>query len=219
MTLADPALALNMDAESAGSVQGSLIGISQGAILTHGVIDNAIYTDGNNQFVDFGRHPQQCFHDPDQCIQGVTYALWMRPSSSGTILDSGGFRFDSKGYLIHITSGGTLKVLSKFTDAYDYYEIRNWRRDHWKHIVFTWSRQGGTRLFINGCDADPHDVLGYYSPKERREPVVLDFSLTIGAAKNGTFAHCEVLVDELYAWHEILQPPQIWKLYTRGGLP
>ena len=209
-----------MNVESGGIIQGSLLGTTHGATLTQGVIGNALYTDGiSHQFVIFGSHPNECFHDPDMCREGVTYALWMQPSSPGTILTSGGYRYNSNGYLIHIAKDGILKIASKFTSAYDYYKIPNWHLDQWKHIVFTWARQGGIRLFINGCDADPNNSLGYYSQENRREATTLNFALIIGAAKNGTGAYCKVLVDELYAWHVLLQPSQIWKLYTRQGLP
>ena len=135
-----------------GSINGTVLG---GAFLTTGKLNNALHLDGVNQEVRFGRYTARCFHIPDRCATGSTFAYWLkwRLTPIGPIFDSGGYFRDSRGYT-HVTKqNGQMMVFVK--DATHYYNLQTpagyLRQDKWVYVVQTWSPLSSGKLYINGC--------------------------------------------------------------------
>ena len=80
-----------------GYLNGTMTG---GVFLVPGLSGNALYIDDGTGHVDLGFHQSECFYNPDNCSQGVTFAVWMRRDQSaaaGYVLDTGARSQSSNG--------------------------------------------------------------------------------------------------------------------------
>ena len=93
-----------MDEVIGNVVQGSITGtMTFGATLVSAQIGHGLYTDGNTGHVNYGNHYTECYHIPDMCVQGVTFALWIKRgggTGTGIVLYTGGYEYVSKGMKI-----------------------------------------------------------------------------------------------------------------------
>ena len=74
-----------------GSLHGTMTG---GMSLVPGQYGSALYMSDGTGREDLGFHQSQCFYNPDNCSQGVTFALWTKRNDGA----EGGFLFDTGGY-------------------------------------------------------------------------------------------------------------------------
>ena len=211
-----------MDHENQGVLQGSISGhLIGGASLQAGEVGKALYVNGTGQYVDLGKHETQCFHNPDVCVQGSTFSMWLKPQQSdilvSTIFDTGARISWSGGYYFG-TMGQTLKVAVKTSNVLYYYKFPlgdSWRHRHWIHVTFTWDRNDGVRFYINGCNTDPGDRHGYAYTIPRTMAWTGYHSFLIGAG----LGYFHMYMDEFYIWHTALTPDAVWQLYSQGGSP
>ena len=202
-------------------IQGSIKGtVMNGASLVAGQIGNAIFIDGNNQYIDYGIHQNECFYDQDECAEGVTFALWFKVHSDAVIstaIDTGATHTQSGEVYMAYIRNHDLKLSIKWDQMYDFYKVPNFLLLTWIHVTFTWDRRIGIRAFLNGCDADPTNSKGYASRTPREKARVKTYSFTVGTGKNGTFEFGQMALDEMMAWNDVLEPSQIWQLFIQGG--
>ena len=89
----DPEVYLPMDEASGDVLLGSLNGtLANDMALVTGRIGKGLYINNLASHLDLGSHPSQCFHFPDNCTHGVTFALWIRSDRDkpyGNILCTG----------------------------------------------------------------------------------------------------------------------------------
>ena len=106
MIIVVPDVSLPMDEVIDNVVQGSITGtMTFGATLVSAQFSHGLYTDGKTGHVNYGNHYTECYHIPDMCVQGVTFALWIKRgggTGSGIVLYTGGYEYDSKGMKINI---------------------------------------------------------------------------------------------------------------------
>ena len=92
-----------MDEDMGNVVQGSFNGtMTGGASMVFARVGKGLYTNGQTGHVNYGNHYTECCHNPDMCVQGVTFAMWIKRDNAadeGIILDSGGVRYGSTGKL------------------------------------------------------------------------------------------------------------------------
>ena len=80
-----------------GSVNGTM---TSGATVGPGLMGKGVLLSSKSSKVDFGFHPSACFYDPDICIQGVTFGIWMKlgqGAQAGLLFNTGGVYTASKG--------------------------------------------------------------------------------------------------------------------------
>ena len=83
-----------------GSVNGTM---TSGATVGPGLMGKGVFLSSKSSKVDFGFHPSACFYDPDICIQGVTFGMWIKlpqGAQSGLLLNTGGVYDERKGNLL-----------------------------------------------------------------------------------------------------------------------
>ena len=200
-----------------GSIDGTLM---NGASLVSGKIGKAIFTDGINQYIDYGIHQSECFYNQDACGEGVTYSLWFKVHSgfaTFSAIDTGATSQSSRGVYLRYFVNRNIKLSIKWEQIYHYYTVPNFPLLTWMHLAFTWTRQNGIRGYINGCDADVADSRGYPSMAFRDDPIIQTFTFTVGTGKSGTVGFGRMSMDELMAWNNVLEPEEIWQLFIQGG--
>ena len=95
-----------MDAVHGNTLLGYLNGTLQGnAMLLTGIRGNALHIDGQSR-VDFVVPTADCFVDPDQCGQGITFSfwlmLWQKPLQEHAIFshDAANLLSEATGYVL-----------------------------------------------------------------------------------------------------------------------
>ena len=113
-----------MDMKRGGNVTGSINGMMQGGVsLVPGKHGSALSLNGIDGRVYYGMHLNECFHLPEMCTTGSTFAYRLRhrtPNNEAVILDTGGMYEYSHGYTVRIDS--TSELLVQVTDASNYYD-------------------------------------------------------------------------------------------------
>ena len=64
---------------------------------------------------------------------------------------------------------------------------------------------------------DTNDNKGYAYVEERRTDFSELYTFNLGANGDGEGAALGITMDEIYVWHEKLNPLHIWQFYTHGG--
>ena len=204
------------------TLQGSIPGIVYGApYLTTGIAGNALYLDGYRKYVDLGVHPKKCFYFPEACAGGVRYSLWLLVHSGyGTVFDNGGHGKGYCGYFMRRrkdNNGGNVMVPVRTSSLIETCLGTIIPHAEWNHIVFTWSRGNGIRMYMNGCDADPGGRHGYYQNQTHSKSFNAERKFFLGRnTLEGQYGNLNI--DELFIWHQVLQPAQVWRLFLQGGV-
>ena len=128
--------------------------------LVHGKVNQALYTNGIDQWVNIGNHRDKC--NLARCTKGFVMALWLRAPTVPTgrkhfYVNSGGHTSKSMGITLHQKN---MKLIA-------YYRTESWEDwritvedfvDHvWYHVTQTWTATG-LKLYFNGCLSGRQDV-------------------------------------------------------------
>ena len=221
LIITEPILYLPMDDAVGDQIQGSISGtMMNGASLVRGKNINAIFTDGNRQYLDYGKHITQCFYNPDVCATGVTYAFWLKLLSNTVTfyaVDTGGSYYSARGLYVRGYPDKGIKLSMKWNLKFDYYLASDFPHLIWTHVVIIWERATGIRLFINGCDADVNNEKGLSTREPRSRRITRELKFMIGAGSDATRTFGNMALDEFIVWHDVLEPDQIWELFLQGG--
>ena len=196
-----------------GAINGVLHG---GASVIHGKFGTALRINGNKQYVDYGSHLDECYHNPDKCTDGVTFALWLNVHAyNSIILDTGGMRSYSFGYWLLITSDGSIKVSVKDELMYHQYVAPDFPLNEWVHVLFTWTPSGTglIHLYINGCDADATNDNGYAYNLARFSTITHTFKFVLGAGEDGSVSFANAHLDDIIHWDQVMGPLEVWQFY------
>ena len=221
-TISEPHVILSMDVINLyliGYVNGSSVNgvITNGPVITFGQHDGALETNGVNQSVNFGDHRTQCFHLPDRCNMGVTYAVWlqrMRWASLEVFVDTGGYYLASIGYAMVQNAHGRMVILVHYQTHYYRATVLTWPLDRWGYIVWTWDVIEGITVYMNGCRLGPDIVT--YSVQRRTHAIAWYVKFVVGSSALG-FYHSRMKMDDFVIWHRVLAENQVWQLYVNGG--
>ena len=215
-------LRLPMDATDNGILLGDIDGTLQGgASIIPGKIGSALYINRDTQHVDYGFHLDECYHIPDQCSNGITFALWLKARGSNTeILDTGGLHFNSFGYSIEITSSRSVRISVNDASLYHRYEAPDFPLNEWVHITVTWRSSGGLiHLYINGYDSDVANEKGYAYNLDSFTTIPLNQPFVLGIRQTVSFApYGQADIDEPIIWERVLIPLEVWQVYVAGGV-
>ena len=200
-----------------GDIPGTLHG---GASTIPGKVGSALHIRGNHQYVDYGLHLDKCYHDPDKCSGGITFALWLNVHAyDSVILDTGAKHAQSFDYFILINSDHSIKISVKDTSMYHQYIAPEFPLNEWVHLVFTWpSNAGLIHLYFNGCDADATNGKGYAYNLARYKSITWQRRITLGVGPDVFMSYANVDVDEVIFWERALNPLEAWQLYVDGGV-
>ena len=111
-----------MDVVDNGAVLGDLDGIlTGGASIKPGKIGSALHVNGNH-YVSYGRHVDECYHNPDKCSDGITWSLWLNLHAyESIIMDTGATARGAFGYYIHIHSNPWFLISVKTATMFHQY--------------------------------------------------------------------------------------------------
>ena len=207
-----------MDVIVGNTLQGSITGTVYGApSLASGKMNSALRLNGNDQKVVFSKYLDKCFHLPNMCNIGSTFAYWLKwkPTSMGAIFDSGGFYLSSRGYFHGIQENGKMQVYIK--DDTHYYDFSTpvgyIPQDQWVYIVQTWSPASSLKIYLNGC-LYPNGG----TKTTRYTALTRDVNFVIGATSAGASPRwANIILDNLLSWDSELSKGEVWRLYIQGG--
>ena len=186
-----------------GSVNGTVVG---NAALVVGKKGLALYTDGVNQYVDFGYQGDTCLGSISLCAYGWVTAFWVRPvdDSSGTIMDSRTYAYERVVIFVH----------NFILQAYLSSPNRQWEvalglpsRHNWIHIVLTWQPCSDMKLYIDGNLATTR-AASSLNPSTNAVPrFVLGANTILRNNYNMT-------LDELRVWDAVMSDEEVGTLFT-----
>ncbi len=185
-----------------------------GATTVEGIIGNALYFDGVDDYVDCGNHPS--FNNPS-ITDELTVEVWIKPldkSDQQRIVTKWEWPSGSASYRFRIMGTGFIWFDISATGTWSGSYAAGTRLgdlDAWYHLVGTFDTTNGTRLYINGELKDTSSVVasGIYPGQA---------GLEIGAeyAWGGTGYEFHGIIDEVRIYNEPLTLGQIQRHYAEG---
>ena len=205
-----------MDEIRDGKLEGTYSGTIVGNVsLVQGKVNNALYTNGINQWVNIGNHRDKCLGNLTRCSKGFVLALWLKAhqdvSGGGNeyYISSGGQTSLSIGMTLLQQNGNLLAVFrneSMFWSA----SVPDFESHLWYHVVLAWTGGRGLQVYFDGCLCKTEE--GTISASNV-DPSVTDF--VFGNANNalddGTYAG-EMTLDEIrrYGWRRRVENLHGW---------
>ena len=205
-----------MDAVHGNTLLGYLNGTLQGnAMLLTGIRGNALHIDGQSR-VDFVVPTADCFVDPDQCGQGITFSfwlmLWQKPIQEHAIFshDAANLLSEATGYVLLLYPDVNIALFDTTRNQlYGYmYAVLQPTTSNWDFIVFRYYN-GDLKLFFNDCELEPFS--------KNIEAAVATVKMTFYIGNLATILMPSVAVDDLQVWYMALSADEIWDLYVQGG--
>ena len=202
---------------------GTLMGGA--TLVSGGQFAASLYVDGSStgQYVDFGTPSGECLYEPDLCENGVTVGFWLKYSTIlaegeiGYIIDSGSSDANSVGISFGRTDTRFFIKINLKECSYHYESRVFSMMNTWQFVTFVFSSGDGLSLYINGCDTQASRVptIGDYVVREVPIPANSPPSpFRIGGHDDHKD---EMSLDHLHIWYEVLQPDEIWHLFTYVG--
>ena len=160
----------------------------------------------------------RCFSDVSQCVNGYSFAIWLKlgpsmssDSSDGYVMSSGGqtSKVNPGGMKISVESGGDLDVGFRLRSVAKRWQklIENPGIDEWVHITATWNKDGYLTVYVNGTKLSPVGNTSY-TPSGS-----VNSDIHIGKPNNAVDNFAEVTLDEWYVWDEELTEEQVENIF------
>ncbi|KAM4745441.1 adhesion G-protein coupled receptor D1 isoform 2-T2 [Anableps anableps] len=185
--------------------------------IVEGVHNRSIFLDSDNGglFLHFGNYQNSCISDPNLCaLEGMTFSFfWKNQKADSNFAVASGAKVISNGFTVFTDSH------KGFVELYTRGDKHRWKVEipisgpYWTHVLFTWTKKDGLKVFINGtfCDGDPTGSASQNSG-ERSSDVFLK------TENNRAHRHYVTRAfDEFVIWKKALSPHQI-KLYYRAAV-
>uniref|UniRef100_A0A672JM48 Adhesion G protein-coupled receptor D1 n=1 Tax=Salarias fasciatus TaxID=181472 RepID=A0A672JM48_SALFA len=191
-----------------GYVNGSNINIVEG------MVNKGIYLDGDNggTFLHFGNYQNTCISDPTLCgPEGITFSFfWKNHEEESRFAVSSGGKVISNGFSVYANP------FVGFVEFYTRGNNHRWKANirvpgpFWTHILFTWTRSDGLKVYINGTftagDSEGSVSENYGDPHP---------DLVIGTGNSRKYGHYVTgAFDEFVIWERALSPEQISLYYN-----
>uniref|UniRef100_A0A3P8WL92 Adhesion G protein-coupled receptor D1 n=1 Tax=Cynoglossus semilaevis TaxID=244447 RepID=A0A3P8WL92_CYNSE len=181
--------------------------------IVEGMVNKGILLDGDNgaTFLHFGNYQNTCISDPTLCgPQGITFSFfWKNHEAESRFAVSSGGKVISNGFSVYT---------NPFVGYVEFYTRGNnhrWKTNisvpgpYWTHILFTWTRRDGLKVYINGTFTAA-DQVGKVSDSygDRYSDLV------IGTGNDGTYGHfASGAFDEFVIWEMALSPNDVLLYY------
>ena len=212
-------LYLPMDSADNGVMQGTILGTMKGAVtIIPGADGGALYISDITAYIDYGYHHGSCFANPIRCTSGITMSMWLKLHSTldyGAMINTGSSR-NTYSHYIGIVQKGSLYALIQDESEYIYSVTTPMMRGKWLHIIVTYLKYEGIRVFLNSCDLDADKQHGYASERPRRREFSQYHAFWIGRRTDNGKAIEKMTLDEYVVWHQRLSDSQIWEMYMNG---
>ena len=119
-----------------------------------GRIGNALLM-SNGFYVDYGSQ-NDCFHRPERCASGVTFALWLWLNETqggipAIVFDSGASNTTRNGYALLLESDHSSLSYLVSTDTHHVGVSADVTLETWIHVVATWRVDQTAELYVDGC--------------------------------------------------------------------
>ncbi|KAM6930582.1 adhesion G-protein coupled receptor D1 isoform 1-T1 [Xenentodon cancila] len=188
--------------------------ISATVDIVEGMVNKGIYLDGDNggTFLHFGNYQNTCISDPTLCgPEGITFSFfWKNHEPESRFAVASGGKVISNGFSVYTNP------FRGYVEFYTRGNNHRWKANirvpgpYWTHILFTWTRKDGLKVFINGTlnAADPVGVV-----TDNYGDTYPD--LVIGTGNNRAYGHYVTgAFDEFVIWERALSPDQILLYYN-----
>ncbi|XP_068594734.1 adhesion G-protein coupled receptor D1 [Brachionichthys hirsutus] len=188
--------------------------ISATVDIVEGMVNKGIFLKGDKEdtFLYFGNYQNSCISDPTLCgPEGITFSFfWKNHETESRYAVSSGGKVISNGFSVFTNPFGG------YVEFYTRGNNHRWKANikvpgpYWTHILFTWTKVDGLKVYINGTysvgDATGGSVNQYYGDR--------DSDLVIGTSNDRTYNHYITGVfDEFVIWERALPPGEISLYY------
>uniref|UniRef100_A0A672JIN4 Adhesion G protein-coupled receptor D1 n=1 Tax=Salarias fasciatus TaxID=181472 RepID=A0A672JIN4_SALFA len=182
--------------------------------IVEGMVNKGIYLDGDNggTFLHFGNYQNTCISDPTLCgPEGITFSFfWKNHEEESRFAVSSGGKVISNGFSVYANP------FVGFVEFYTRGNNHRWKANirvpgpFWTHILFTWTRSDGLKVYINGTftagDSEGSVSENYGDPHP---------DLVIGTGNSRKYGHYVTgAFDEFVIWERALSPEQISLYYN-----
>ncbi|CAH1793213.1 unnamed protein product, partial [Owenia fusiformis] len=182
--------------------------IYNNATLDDGQVDQGIYLDGIDQWVDLGNHRHECFGDLELCPNGYTLSMWLyigpKVANEMYYFSSGGQTGSSFGVALFWLAGNLGSWFSTRTEIWKVSYPGATLREQWRHIVLTWKQDEGLKLWID-CVNVESDTMS----ETRNVPNTPWNNVVLGRPNKNFAKFGEAIIDELIFWDKKLPDERI----------
>ena len=191
-----------------GTIEGSGVGLLPGKI-------NQAIAIRSNSYIQYGQRQHECYHNPDMCDTGLTYAMWLRlapsqPATDTIVLNTGAAKAGPNGICVRYKVGVSLLIIKINSGLTVNFNVPIVESGVWFHLVFTWREQGQIHAYVNGCPAD-YDV--FVTPRTASIGNPHDFTIGRHPDLAGNLKSTVMRIDELRIWYQRFESDQVWALY------
>ena len=189
-----------------GSINGT---VARGIGLMAGRNGLALYTNGVDEYVNFGYQGNTCLGYFILCSRGWVSALWVQLENDGyaIIMDTGVFA--NRGMLIATNSKSYTSINIRFQS-----DNKKWRLSEkvtpaqgWIHVVATWRLCLGAKMYIDG-----KLVKTLIFSRNKTVPLTDARRFVLGA--NGMYNNMfKGALDELRVWDTVMSDEEVLALY------
>ncbi|XP_024130996.1 adhesion G-protein coupled receptor D1 isoform X1 [Oryzias melastigma] len=188
--------------------------ISATVDIVEGMVNKGIFLNGDNggTFLHFGNYQNSCISDPTFCgPEGITLSFfWKNQEADSRFAMSSGGKVYSNGFSVYINP------LVGFVEFYTRGNNHRWKVSikvpgpYWTHILFTWTKSDGLKVYINGTFT-AGDPVGRVS-RNYGDPYS---DLVIGTGNSEDYGHYLTgAFDEFVIWERALSPRDILHYYN-----
>ena len=208
-------------------IDGKLIGTYPGNLdgdvsLVQGQTNEALYTNGIDQWVNIGNHRDKCLTNPALCSKGFVMALWLKAhvhvtdGSKEFYINCGGHISQWTGISLHQKSSGLCAAVRTQSKVW-FVSVRDFKSKVWYHVVMTWTEEDGLKVYLDGCLRQRTEGINFTNNRNRTAPDFV-FGNSNTALSDGSGAG-EMTLDEVRVWDVDMNGEDVWKLYLADFHP
>uniref|UniRef100_A0A4W6FMQ7 Adhesion G protein-coupled receptor D1 n=1 Tax=Lates calcarifer TaxID=8187 RepID=A0A4W6FMQ7_LATCA len=182
--------------------------------IVEGMVNKGIFLNGDNggTFLHFGNYQNSCISDPTLCgPEGITFSFfWKNHEAESRFAVASGGKVISNGFSVYTNPFGG------YVEFYTRGNNHRWRANirvpgpYWTHILFTWTKKDGLKVYINGTYTTG-DAVGNVS-ENYGDPYP---DLVIGTGNDRAYGHYVTgAFDEFVIWERALPPNEILLYYN-----
>uniref|UniRef100_A0A7N9B169 Adhesion G protein-coupled receptor D1 n=1 Tax=Mastacembelus armatus TaxID=205130 RepID=A0A7N9B169_9TELE len=193
--------------------------ISATVDIVEGMVNKGIFLNGDNggTFLHFGSYKNTCISDPTLCgPEGITFSFfWKNHEAESRFAVASGGKVISNGFSVYTNPFGG------YVEFYTRGNNHRWKANirvpgpYWTHILFTWTKNDGLKVYINGTFTTG-DTVGSVS-ENYGDPYP---DLVIGTGNDRAYGHYVTgAFDEFVIWERALSPKEILLYYNAQAAP